>query len=273
MQRIATRVGEIAFESHGSGPPIVLLHSGGHDRHDFDAIVPALSKRFRTVLVDLPGHGDSAMFAPPGTACVRSICEGVAELVAKLSLPPAIFVGNSVGGSACLHVAIADPARVKGLVLVSTSGLVEVSPIVRAFCWLQGRPFVRRHLGMLFARSYLVRRSPEADALLARMAERRKDAAFIEMEAALWRSFAREESHFADAARAIRSPTLLVWGRHDPVLRMRVEGQRARALLPHAAWRELDCGHVPFVEHPQSFLEATMPFLRDVFASETSARP
>jgi pimeloyl-ACP methyl ester carboxylesterase len=271
MQRIATSLGEIAVESHGSGPPLVLLHSGGHDRHDFDAVVPTLAKHFRTFAVDLPGHGASDMFRPPAIASAKGICAGVAELVAKLSLPPAIFIGNSVGGSACLHLALEQPEVVKALVLVSTSGLVELSPAVRAFCWLQGRAFVRRHLGMAFARRYLVRRTDEAAALLARMSERRKDAAFIAMEAALWSSFGREESHFGERASAVRCPAMLLWGRHDPVLRMRVEGKRARALLPHAAWRELECGHVPFVEDPKSFLEATMPFLLDAFASETSA--
>lgn len=271
MLRIATSFGELAVDSQGSGPPIVLLHSGGHDRRDFDAVVPALAKRFRTLAVDLPGHGESAMFAPPRAASARAICAAVAELVAKLALPPAIFVGNSVGGSACFHLALQHPTRVKGLVLVSPSGVVEVSPVVRAFCWLQGRPFVRRHLGMAFARNYLTRRTPEAEALLARMKPRRNERAFIEMEAALWRSFGRKESHFGDDIRAIRCPTMLVWGRHDPVLRMAVEGKRARALLPHALWRELDCGHVPFVEDPQAFLDVTMPFLRDAFASETSA--
>jgi pimeloyl-ACP methyl ester carboxylesterase len=272
MQRIATSLGELAIESHGSGPPVVLLHSGGHDRHDFDAVVPALAKRFRTIAVDLPGHGDSQMFESPALVSVQRICMAVGELLAKLSLPPAIFVGNSVGGSACLHLALEQPQRVRALVLVSTSGLVELSPLARAFCWLQGRHFVRRRLGMAFARHYLWRRSDEAVALLDRMARRRRDPAFIAMEAALWRSFGHEESHFGARASAIRCPTLLVWGKHDPVLRMRVEGARARALLPHAAWRELGCGHVPFVEDPKSFLDAIMPFVCEVVADETNAR-
>ena len=84
MQRIATSFGDIAIESHGSGSPVVLLHSGGHDRHDFDAVVPTLAKRFRTIAVDLPGHGDSDRFTPPAHASARRICAAVAEVEGRL---------------------------------------------------------------------------------------------------------------------------------------------------------------------------------------------
>jgi 3-oxoadipate enol-lactonase len=54
---------------------------------------------------------------------------------------------------------------------------------------------------------------------------------------------------------------LIVWGKHDPVLRARVEGKMARHVLPNAGYVELGTGHVPFLEDPQAFLDVVLPFL------------
>lgn len=271
MQTIDTRMGALAVEITGRGTPFVLLHSGGHDRRDFDAIVPALAQRFRVVAIDLLGHGDSSVPDPASRMSARAICEAVEDAVVALALPPALVLGNSVGGMAALHLASRRPERVRGLVLVSPSGLVEQTALVRAFCWLQGRPWVRRMTGMVFARSYLKKRNEHTAALLARMERRRADPRFIAMEAALWRSFGTPESDLASCATAIRCPTTLVWGRHDPVIRARVEGVRARRLLPRAEWRELDAGHVPFVEDPTAFLAAIEPFVAPHAKADLSA--
>lgn len=263
-QTVPTRHGAVALSITGSGPPLVLLHSGGHDRSDYDAITPALAARHEVIAIDLPGHGESEMFSPPSAATARRASEAIVDAVDALDRAPAILVGNSVGGTAALLCALDRPERTSALVLVSTSGLVERTLLARAFCWVQGREVVRRRVGMAFARSYLKRRNAHTDALLERMRARREDPAFIAMEAALWRSFGAPSSGLEARAAEITCPTLLVWGRRDPVIRAAVEGRRARALLPHAVWAEMDCGHVPFVEDPEGFLSAVEPFLREV---------
>lgn len=166
MQFVSTRIGRVAYESTGHGPPLVLLHSGGHDHHDFDAIVPRLAARYRTLAVDLPGHGDSDSLREHTRAAL--LCEAVEELFDALALRDAVLVGNSVGGMAALRVALRWPERVRGLVLASTSGLVQQSALLRALCWVHGRELVRRWTGRAFTRAYLRARNEHVAALLAR---------------------------------------------------------------------------------------------------------
>ena len=59
MTTIQTRAGRVAYRESGSGPTVLLLHATLHDRHDFDPIVETLARRYRTIAVDWPGHGDS----------------------------------------------------------------------------------------------------------------------------------------------------------------------------------------------------------------------
>ena len=77
----------------------------------------------------------------------------------------------------------------------------------------------------------------------------------------MWRSFSAPSMDLSAEAAGCVCPTLLIWGRHDPVLSAKVAGRRAREALPHARYVELDTGHVPFVEDPPAFLEVLLPFL------------
>jgi pimeloyl-ACP methyl ester carboxylesterase len=210
------------------------------------------------------------MFDPPWSAGVSLVCDVLEDVVGALGLPPAVFIGNSVGGAASLRLAARMPERVRALVLVDSGGLVAPSPLVRAYCWVQGRELVRRWTGLPSARAYLRSRCPGVEARLARMAPAHKDPAFVAMTAAMWRSFGTPENDLSRLAPDVRCPALIVWGRHDPVLRARVEAKRVRQAVPHAAYVELDTGHVPFLEDPPAFLAAVAPFLNALPAGAPS---
>ena len=276
MDFVKTRVGQIAYqvsgEDSGSGVPIVLLHSAGHDHHDFDAIVPVLSRSHRTLAFDWPGFGDSAAPTPPSSASAALFCDVLEDVVTALDLPPAIFIGNSVGGTAAVRLAGRRPERVRALVAVDSGGFTQVNALVRALCWAQGHTWVRRHTGLAFAKSYLHQRNDHVDRLLARLLASHANRATMETYAALWRSFPTSGNDVSEEARQVVCPTLLVWGRHDPVSRSRAEGKRALSLIPHARYVELDAGHTPFAEAPEAFLDALLPFLASLPKSPERAR-
>ena len=63
----------LAFERHGSGPPLVLLHGVGHRRQAWCAVLDRLTPHRDVVLVDLPGHGES----PPLQLAGRPVVEAL----------------------------------------------------------------------------------------------------------------------------------------------------------------------------------------------------
>ena len=66
-----------------------------------------------------------------------------------------------------------------------------------------------------------------------------------------------------ERAAAISQPTLLVWGRDDPVIPVRLGALAART-LQRAKLVVLPTGHVPFAEDPDAFLLEVEPFLAQV---------
>jgi len=270
MRTISTSLGPVAYERTGAGLPVVLLHANPGDRRDFAAVAPALAREFDVVAVDWPGYGDSPAPAAPHDITAVAFADLLPEIVTRLGIAPAILVGNSVGGFAAAQLAITHPALVRALVLVDTGGFTAHTPLSRAFCRLKGTETGTRLLAAALARRYLRRRTPTVEAMLARAHTHARNATAVTIDAALWRSFVAPAHDLRARAAAIAVPTLIVWGRRDPLLRWDRDGANARRAMPHARFVALDTGHAPFAEDPVAFLEALLPFLREHVAQESA---
>jgi pimeloyl-ACP methyl ester carboxylesterase len=100
---------KIAYERTGEGPPLVLLHPLGVDRHIWAPIVHRLRDRRELVTVDLPGFGES----PPllQTPTPRALAQAVAELLASIEIIRPHVAGNSLGGWVTLELGLSGVAR------------------------------------------------------------------------------------------------------------------------------------------------------------------
>jgi pimeloyl-ACP methyl ester carboxylesterase len=112
------------------GPPIVFVHGFGCAHSDWDTQVAHLSRRHRTVAVDLRGHG-----LRPGTAAECSIERygaDVAEVMRDLALSHAVVVGHSMGCRVAIEAALQAPAQTSGVVLVDGSQFsAATEPVMR----------------------------------------------------------------------------------------------------------------------------------------------
>lgn len=266
MRTLTTRAGQVAYEEQGTGVPLVLLHANPGDHRDYESILPALSSQYRTIAVDWPGYGQSPSPQSPGSASAMLMADVLEDIVAALNLEPAIFLGNSVGGYAAARLAITQPERVRALVLVAPGGFTPHNVFTRLFCSLKGRESLTRWFAMPFARLYLKRRTPFVTQILARTREEQSLPSRIAVDAAVWRSFLQPDYDLRVRAAAIRVPTLLLFGRYDPVIRANTDGRSAQASIPGATCVVFDTGHEPFAEDPEAFLREVEPFLHAVLS-------
>ena len=119
----------MSYDDTGTGPAVLLLHSGVCDRRMWAAQTEVLSKQFRVVTPDLRGFGDTGL--PPG---LFSYSSDVAELLDELAIEQVNLVGSSFGGKIALEVASRWPDRVASLVLLCTAlGDMEPTPAAREF--------------------------------------------------------------------------------------------------------------------------------------------
>lgn len=269
MPILETRTGPIAYDERGEGRPVVMLSSGAHDRHDFDDLRELLPSGLRSIAPDWPAHGES----PPGDgpATAMRFADVAEELVAGLAPQGAVLLGNSVGGFAAARLAIRRPELVRGLVLVDSGGFLGRPPQVRAFCALMARPGFLRSIYPWFANRYMrPRTAADRRTRDAGIATTRRDPG-LSAVAELWRSFASPEHDLRREAASIAAPTLIVWGRRDPVIPLRV-GRWLAAEIPDAKLEVLDTGHAPHVSDPAGFLAHFVPFAEAALGEAAAAR-
>jgi magnesium chelatase accessory protein len=97
----------------GEGPTLLLLHGTGASTHSWRTLAPLLSRRFRVVAPDLPGHGFSER-GPRQALSLPGMAAAVATLAADLSIRPVAVIGHSAGAAVgircCLDGALASDA-------------------------------------------------------------------------------------------------------------------------------------------------------------------
>lgn len=261
---VQTSTGRIAYDERGHGKPIVMLPSGAHDRHDFDELRALMPAGVRTIALDWPAHGES----PPGEgpASAMRLADVAEEVVAQLAPAGAIVLGNSVGGFAAARMAIRRPELVRGLVIVDGGGFAGRPPHVRAFCALMAQPRFLRAIYPAFSARYMrARTDADRRARDVGVATTRRDPGLRALSE-LWRSFASPEHDLRRDAGSVSAPTLLIWGRKDPVIPLRL-GRRVAAMIPKAELLVLDTGHVPHTSQPERFAASLLPFAERVFGS------
>ena len=259
MPSITLSTGSVHYTEHGQGVPLVLLHANPGDSKDFEAVVPALAKTYRVLALDWPGYGQSAPPQHPESVGVWFFYHVLREFLAALALPPAFFIGNSLGGNTAARLAAESPERVRGLVLVAPGGFTTPSFVSRNFCTLQGSRFaLSPHW---FARLYLKHRTATTRAMLERASTTQAAAPQIMLNRAVWRSFATQDNDLRTVAPKITAPTLLLFGKSDPVIPAGRDGKVAAQCMPSAQCHALPCGHAAFAEVPELFLKEVQPFL------------
>jgi pimeloyl-ACP methyl ester carboxylesterase len=247
MTTLSTSAGTVAYDSRGSGDPVVLLPSGGHDQHDYDEIRELLPDRLRSIGVDWPGHGQSP--ADPAAPTELQLAQIVEELLELLAPGGAVLAGNSVGGNVAARLAIRRPDLVKGLMIIDSGGFEGLSPFGRMFCALMSRPRFVRGIYPLFSWGYMRSRTAADRRARASAIAITRTAAGVTAVAGIWRSFNRPEHDLRSQAGKITAPTVLVWGRHDPVLPLRV-ARTGRDLIPGSRLVVIDSGHLPHTTSP-----------------------
>lgn len=105
----------IYFSEHGKGPTVVLIHGFLENSSMWKAFLAELKKRYRVILIDLPGHGKSECFGYTHTMEEMASCVNV--VLKKQKIRKVKLVGHSLGGYVALAFADLYPDKTKGICL------------------------------------------------------------------------------------------------------------------------------------------------------------
>lgn len=116
----------VRYVREGAGRVIVLLHGSGSSLDAFDVVARRLRDRCELVRVDLPGFGLTGP-RPDRDYRLGAYTRFLEGLLGQLGIGSAVLVGNSLGGNIAWQYTLDFPDRVRGLVLVNSTGYPEKS--------------------------------------------------------------------------------------------------------------------------------------------------
>jgi pimeloyl-ACP methyl ester carboxylesterase len=125
MEKIVSDDAEIFYDIAGSGPSVVLLHPTPADHEFFLPVSKLLSARYRLVMPDLRGHGESGLGDGPAT--MQKHAFDVARIMDAAGVERAPLLGVSIGGRVIFEFWRRFRERVSALVLCNTEARADSS--------------------------------------------------------------------------------------------------------------------------------------------------
>ena len=262
--RLKRPFGELYYEVSGSGPALLFAHGLGGNHLSWWQQVAHFAPRYTCVSFAHRGFAPSGAIA--GGPDPADYGGDLAALIDHLEVPDVRLVGQSMGGWTVLDYAIAHPAKVKALVLSSTSGTLDrrgcdPSGGTKYDAWLKDAETkvaaglargIHPAMGVAAAE-----RSPALHLLYASIDTMAGSLDKEKVRAGLRRAATRTLADLRD----FRVPTLLIAGGEDVVFPAFLASAIAAALpcgeahlIPHA-------GHSPYFEEAATFNRLVEAFL------------
>lgn len=245
--------------------PIVLLHGTADSLHTWDGWSAALRGQRRVIRFDLPGFGLTGP-DPRADYSIDAYVRFVWAVLDTLGVRNVVLGGNSLGGHIAWRAALAQPQRVRQLVLVDAAGYPE--------------PPIDVPLGLRLARSWPANRLLEwmlpRGLVLASLQNVAGDPATVHADAvdrhydmavragnrrALVQRLAVSDPDESHRIGALRVPTLVLWGERDRLIPLQ-SGRRFAHDIPGSRLVVLEgLGHVPQQEDAPRSVEQVQRFL------------
>jgi pimeloyl-ACP methyl ester carboxylesterase len=255
----------IYYETAGSGPALVFAHGLGGNHLSWWQQVAHFAPRYTCVAFAHRGFTPSSPV--PGASAPDAYADDLAALVDELGLKEVRLVAQSMGGWTCLEYALRHPAKVRALIMASTSGALDFRQLAGAGeaeigQWLQRAPKVIADLearDILAAHGERMALEQPAPAILYRQISQLTPADF---KAAVRGKIFQMRNQRPELLAKLPMPVLFLTGEED-CLFPAAAGAKFAALAPRGrAVCVPQSGHSVYFERPAEFNRIVDEFLK-----------
>ncbi len=233
----------------GEGEPLLLVHGLMGEGENWERVLEPLGHSTRALALEMP-----VLELKAADLSITGLAGYAQRFLDLVGVRRTVIAGNSLGGQIAVEMALAKPDLVSGLILTGSSGLFERSfsrPPLRP-----SRAFVRQKMEEIFFDHSII--TPEWVEASWRMVNNRSYALRL-----LRLARAARKHDVEPRLRALRVPTLIIWGKDDQITPPHV-AKRFHDMIPGSRLVFLDrCGHVPMIDRPVAFSEAIGSWLQE----------
>jgi 3-oxoadipate enol-lactonase len=243
------------LEGQTGSPVLVFSNSLGANYSMWDAQAQEFLKQFRVLRYDTRGHGQSS--ATSGPYSIERLAKDIVALLDSLDLDRVHFCGLSMGGMIGMWLGVNAPKRLNRLALCNTGATIGTPQ-----AWNARIDAVQKN-GMKSIAPAVVERwftpafrqnSPAIISKTLKMIEEADAEGYSACCAAI------RDCDVRDQVSAIRTPTLVIAGAHDPATPS-ADGRFLAQQIPGAHYAELNAAHLSNIEAQDHFNKELAAFL------------
>ena len=259
-QRIRSADADISYWTLGDGPPLVLLHPFPVHHEFWLPVADTLASRYRLIMPDLRGHGESGVGEGPAT--MDKHAADVRAVMDDADVGRAPMIGISIGGYLLFEFWRKYRGRVAALGLCNTKAPADntearAGRLQAANDVLQRgtEPFFESMIGKVLSNSTRESRPDLVDGAMRMMKKMSpEDVAQVQRGMA-------DRPDSVDTLKTINVPTLLVTGDEDATTGVK-EAELMRQHIAVSQMRVISkAGHYSAWEQPQDFARVLRQFL------------
>lgn len=260
--------GTLEFDDQGNGPAMVFLHGWSLGKEAFGRQRRALSDRYRIVVPDMRGHGNSTAFGSGDG--IDTLAGDLERLLVELDLTDVILVGWSMGALVAWQT-VEGPqrGRIRGIVTIDM-----VPRVLNGEGWQHGlragthlydvdidltkmrddwRAFTRAYVPMVFASGKSIERRDLIDEMLELVADNDLDSMTN-----LWHALVHAD--FVDTVQRLEVPTLITYGALSQIYTEEAAAWMDEHMPLSRRLCFAESGHAPHLEEPEEFNQALVDF-------------
>jgi pimeloyl-ACP methyl ester carboxylesterase len=254
----------------GNGDPVLCVHGLGANIFTWRHFVAPFSKQNKLILVDLRGFGSSPKPADNHYS-IEQHADDIYRIILNDDLKKLTLIGNSLGGAIALLVALRlceqEPARLSRLVLIDAGAYKEYLPgylkLMRTFL---GKLIVYLTPSKLAAKFVLKASYYDKNKITPEQVKAYADPIASEGGRHALLETARQcvpanSDEVISKLNRITVPTLILWGKDDAVIPLKV-GELLDQALPDSKLEVIEqCGHIPQEEKPEETISSISSFI------------
>jgi 3-oxoadipate enol-lactonase len=258
MPTLKTKNGAFHYELTGpEGAPVLLFsNSLGTDVSMWDVQAEALSRDFRVLRYDTRGQGQSVVSASPYS--IGALADDVLVILQELGIDKIHFCGLSMGGMIGMWLTTRAPDRLHKLILCNTAPKIGTAQTwdarIQSVCDGGMSAVVEGVLERWFTPAF--RKAAPASVQATRELLLRSP-----IEGYVGGCTAVRDMDARDSITAIRIPTLIICGAHDPVTTTS-DGRFMADRIEGSVYKELPAAHLSNIEAADAFTTEIVHFLK-----------
>lgn len=257
---------KVHYTDTGKGRVIVLIHGFLGSHEIWSEFVKKLSKRYRIITIDLPGHGQT-----PALGYYHSmelLAQSVKAVLNKAGVRRYVVVGHSMGGYASLAFAELYPENVSGLCLFHSTAYADTGEkkkdrdrVIR-LVKKEHKYYVSEVVTTLFAPANIEKLKPEADKVKRIASTTTKQSVINSLEGMKERKNRDRILKFAEY------PILFIVGKKDSVINYEtMYSQIGLCKYPSVVMLD-DAGHMGFYEDAKTTVKELELFVSRCFRNK-----